>query len=130
MNTLPKFNMVHLKIAPWNRRFFWKPSCLGSMSNLGRVSVFFPDCTRVCLVSFSLRNTFSVPESGDFLGMARNLLARKKSSPTVGTRKKGWRGCLIPDSLRSKIMAPYGDLTSTSPITRLPNTGHIENLQF
>ena len=36
--TLPKFNMVHLKMASWNRRFrTWTPSFLGSMLHLGRV---------------------------------------------------------------------------------------------
>ena len=45
----PKFNMVHLKIPPWNRRFrTWKPSFLGSMLNLGTVSgpPFFPSSWR------------------------------------------------------------------------------------
>ena len=48
-STLPKFNMVHLKMAPWNRRFrTWKPSFLGSMLNLGTVSgpPFFPSSWR------------------------------------------------------------------------------------
>ena len=29
----------NLKMAPWNRMFFWKPSVLGSIFNLGSVSV-------------------------------------------------------------------------------------------
>ena len=36
--TIPSQNLTwNLKMAPWNRRFLWKPSFLGSMLNFGRV---------------------------------------------------------------------------------------------
>ena len=35
--TLPKANMVHLKMAPWNRSFFLETIILGSMLNLGSI---------------------------------------------------------------------------------------------
>ena len=36
--TIPSQNLTwNLKMAPWNRRFLWKPSFLSSMLNFGRV---------------------------------------------------------------------------------------------
>jgi len=40
-NTPLKFNMVHLNINPWKRRFrTWKPSFSGAMLNFGVVSEY------------------------------------------------------------------------------------------
>ena len=40
--TLPQFNMVHLKMAPWKfGDVFWKPSFLGSMLNLREVPSYY-----------------------------------------------------------------------------------------
>ena len=72
--TLPEFNMVHLKMAPLNGSFrLWKPSCLGSMSNLDNLG-------SVPFLFISYPSIFT-RQSRDFI-RSTTLVATSRSSKT------------------------------------------------
>ena len=89
----------NLKMAPWHRRFlFLKPSFLGSMLNLGRVSSSPSPLPEVCSVSRHLSHAS--------LWFLSNSWKRKPRTGAWATNSRDWAHFPAPVSKTERLICP------------------------